>query len=280
MIGWRRDGFDHELSKADIVAMRGELTKLQAATPSMGKEAVRHRMKTVGAAIVVCLNVGVDPPDVVKTSARGWSAGSIHHPGERRWTDRPDAAAAVRAVAAQGELQGTLDPTMEDVRRLTLSMRRRARDERVLYHYNGHGVPKPTANGEIWVFNQNFTQYIPLSVYDLQWVGAPAIYVIDCSNAGQVLRAVEQAIDRDRPRQARALENFAKLHGMPEGTATLDQVQNSSAGWVAAASGTRPPRPPPRAECQGSLAPKDKRGRGARKSCCCWVRARLRSCCR
>ena len=29
---------------------------------------VRHRMKTVSVAIVVCLNVGVDPPDVIKTS--------------------------------------------------------------------------------------------------------------------------------------------------------------------------------------------------------------------
>ena len=24
----------------------------------------------------------------------------------------------------------------------------------MLFHYNGHGVPKPTANGEIWVFNK------------------------------------------------------------------------------------------------------------------------------
>jgi hypothetical protein len=27
-------------------------------------------------------------------------------------------------------------------------------EERVLFHYNGHGVPKPTINGEIWVFNK------------------------------------------------------------------------------------------------------------------------------
>lgn len=40
--------------------------------------------------------------------------------------------------------------------------------ERVLFHYNGHGVPRPTANGEVWVFNKSYTQYIPLSVYDLQ----------------------------------------------------------------------------------------------------------------
>ena len=29
---------------------------------------------------------------------------------------------------------------------------------------NGHGVPRPTANGEIWVFNKSYTQYIPLSI--------------------------------------------------------------------------------------------------------------------
>lgn len=41
-------------------------------------------------------------------------------------------------------------------------------NERVLFHYNGHGVPRPTSNGEIWVFNKSYTQYIPLSIYDLQ----------------------------------------------------------------------------------------------------------------
>ncbi|CAL5382098.1 unnamed protein product [Camellia sinensis] len=30
-----------------------------------------------------------------------------------------------------------------------------ANSDRVLFHYNGHGVPKPTANGEIWVFNKS-----------------------------------------------------------------------------------------------------------------------------
>ena len=29
-----------------------------------------------------------------------------------------------------------------------------AQNEHVLFHYNGHGVPKPTQNGEIWVFNK------------------------------------------------------------------------------------------------------------------------------
>jgi len=50
-------------------------------------------------------------------------------------------------------------------------------------------VPRPTNNGEIWVFNKDFTQYIPLSLYDvLVWMGSPSIYVWDCSNAGLVVR--------------------------------------------------------------------------------------------
>jgi len=48
----------------------------------------------------------------------------------------------------------SLDPTVDDVRKLCSSLRRNAKDERVLFHYNGHGVPRPTANGEIWVFNK------------------------------------------------------------------------------------------------------------------------------
>ncbi|VDM65179.1 unnamed protein product [Strongylus vulgaris] len=67
-------------------------------------------------------------------------------------------------------------------------MRRNAKDERVLFHYNGHGVPRPTQNGEIWVFNKNFTQYIPLSLYDLQLcMEFPSIYVWDCSSAETIV---------------------------------------------------------------------------------------------
>lgn len=67
-------------------------------------------------------------------------------------------------------------------------------NERVLFHYNGHGVPQPTANGEIWVFNRHFTQYIPVSIHDLSnWLGKPAIYVLDCSHAGLILDSLLRA---------------------------------------------------------------------------------------
>jgi regulator-associated protein of mTOR len=40
---------------------------------------------------------------------------------------------------------------------------------------------------------QSYTQYIPLSIYDLQmWMGSPSIYVYDCSNAGIILESFKQ----------------------------------------------------------------------------------------
>lgn len=73
----------------------------------------------------------------------------------------------------------------------------RPQNERVLFHYNGHGVPRPTVNGEIWVFNSRYTQYIPLSIYELQsWLGTPSIYVLDCSAAGLIINAFRALMDQ------------------------------------------------------------------------------------
>ncbi|KAK1886487.1 Regulatory-associated protein of mTOR, partial [Dissostichus eleginoides] len=94
----------------------------------------------------------------------------------------------------------SLDPTVDEVKKLCTSLRRNAKEERVLFHYNGHGVPRPTVNGEIWVFNKNYTQYIPLSIYDLQtWMGSPSIFVYDCSNAGIIVKSFKQfALQREQ----------------------------------------------------------------------------------
>ena len=88
-----------------------------------------------------------------------------------------------------------LDPNSDDLRKLVLSVRKQAGSphERVLFHYNGHGVPRPTGNGEVWVYNRGYTQYIPVSMYDVQaWMGGVAgagVYVIDCNAAGLVMEA-------------------------------------------------------------------------------------------
>ena len=118
-----------------------------------------------------------------------------------------------------------LDPTTEDVKKVAISCRRTAKNERVLFHYNGHGVPRPTANGEIWVFNKSYTQYIPLSVYDLQtWVGSPALYVLDCSSAGQVLNSFK-AFMTQRSIESAAAHAAAHAGQLPPGSNALPPHQ-------------------------------------------------------
>lgn len=81
-----------------------------------------------------------------------------------------------------------LDPTVEDVRNMCNSLRRYAKNERVILHYNGSGVPKPTANGELWLFDTNHTQYIPFAVSNLKHlIGKPTLLVLDCSGAGALM---------------------------------------------------------------------------------------------
>ncbi|KAL2455765.1 Regulatory-associated protein of TOR 1 [Abeliophyllum distichum] len=152
----------------------------------------RDRMKTGCVALVLCLNISVDPPDVIKIS-----------PCARMecWIDPfsmiPQKALETigRALTQQYErwqprarYKISLDPTVEEVKKLCTTCRKYAKSERVLFHYNGHGVPKPTANGEIWLFNKGYTQYIPLPISELDsWLKTPSIYVFDCSAAGMIV---------------------------------------------------------------------------------------------
>eukprot|EP00887_Chlorella_sp_A99_P005702 scaffold1.g5702.t1 len=160
----------------------------------------KERLKTTAVALVVCLNIGVDPPDVIKISPCArlecWVDPLSMQAPKALDTIGKNLQAQYERWQPRAKYRMHLDPTTEDVKRLAISCRRTAKaragrgvwNERVLFHYNGHGVPRPTANGEIWVFNKSYTQYIPLSIYDLQtWVGTPAIYVFDCSAAGQIL---------------------------------------------------------------------------------------------
>lgn len=58
-----------------------------------------------------------------------------------------------------------LDPTLDDIKKICVSMRRNAKKERILFHYNGRGVPFPTKNNEIWVFNKVNFLFVYLSLF-------------------------------------------------------------------------------------------------------------------
>ncbi|KAJ6541734.1 hypothetical protein B0H19DRAFT_1174442 [Mycena capillaripes] len=150
------------------------------------------KLKTANAALVLCLNIDVDPPDVVKTNPCAVL---------EAWVDphTMPSQKAMEAIAANLKHQfeglslkimykAVQDPSYDDLWRSCQSLRKQAKDDAVLFHYNGHGVPKPTASGELWCFNRNYTQYIPVSLQEVQtWLGSPAIYIWDCSAAGHLL---------------------------------------------------------------------------------------------
>ncbi|KAF8644262.1 hypothetical protein AX16_008617 [Volvariella volvacea WC 439] len=151
------------------------------------------KLKTANAALVLCLNIDVDPPDVVKTNPCAVL---------ECWVD-PHTMPSHKALEAIGsnlqhQFEGLsmkisykpiLDPSLEDLRRFCQTLRKQAKDDAVLFYYNGHGVPKPTASGELWCFNRNYTQYIPVSLQEVQsWLGSPGVYIWDCSAAGHLLQ--------------------------------------------------------------------------------------------
>lgn len=170
---------------------------------------MKDRLKTVSAALSVCLNIGVDPPDVVKTNPTAklecWidptistaaSSKTMEHIGKKLQEQYETLSIRVRYKVF-------LDPSVDETRKFCTSLRRNAKDERILFHYNGHGVPLPTQSGEIWVFNKTYTQYIPVSLYDLQaWLGAPSLYVFDCSHAGNIIQNFERFVEKHEAENA------------------------------------------------------------------------------
>lgn len=141
---------------------------------------------------MVCLNIDVDPPDVVKTNPCAVL---------ECWVD-PRSMPSAKALEAIGsnlrcQFEGlslkipykpVLDPSLDDLRRCCQQLRKQAKDDAVLFYYNGHGVPKPTTSGELWCFNGDYTQYIPVSLQEVQsWMGSPGVFIWDCSAAGRLL---------------------------------------------------------------------------------------------
>ena len=118
----------------------------------------RDRLKTFAAALVVCLRIGYDPPDVVKTDPcaklQCWVDPYALPKDKALETIGANLQKQYESLAPTGKTRYKqyLDPPQDDLRKICNSLRRQSRTERALFHYNGQGVPKPTASGEIWLF--------------------------------------------------------------------------------------------------------------------------------
>ncbi|WFD33516.1 Target of rapamycin complex 1 subunit kog1 [Malassezia cuniculi] len=170
---------------------------------------MRERLRTVAAALVMCLNIGVDPPDVSKTNPSSklicWMDPESLEPSKALAAIGRNLQVQFETLSMKTRYKQYLDPIVEDTKRFCNNLRRTAKDERVLFYYNGFGVPKPTPGGEIWVFNRAYTQYIPLTLYDLQtWLGSPCIYVWDASASGNIVNTFKRISQSNYEEAAKA----------------------------------------------------------------------------
>lgn len=164
---------------------------------------MRDRLKTVSAALAICLNIGVDPPDVVKTNPTSklecWVDPTSTTGGQNKVMEQigKKLQEQYETLSLRTRYKQYLDPSVDETKKFCVSLRRNAKDERVLFHYNGHGVPLPTQSGELWVFNKNYTQYIPVSLYDLQsWLAGPSLFVFDVSHAGNIIHNFQTFVEK------------------------------------------------------------------------------------
>lgn len=152
---------------------------------------LREKMRTVGVALVVCLNIGIDPPDVVKPNPCAKQQCWYDPSGQKQKGLEYIGNALQQQYEkwqSKAKYKQCLDPTSEELRKVLINLRKVSKADRLLLHYNGHGVPKPTKNGELWVFGKHYTHYTPVAICELRsWLGDPAIYVLDCSAAGLLI---------------------------------------------------------------------------------------------
>lgn len=185
-----------------------------------------NNKKTTTAALVMCLNLGIPPPDIIRPQECPFLESFVN---PNAYSDPKKALQAIgrnlqlnfESISSRTKYKQSLDPSVEDIKRLCTTLRRNAKDERILFYYNGHGVPQPTQSGEIWVFNRGYTQYIPVSLYDLQnWIGAPCIFVIDTSAAGNVIENNKKFIQK-------RIDDEANHHGDPAAPSSVSSYIES-----------------------------------------------------
>eukprot|EP01035_Chromulina_nebulosa_P018908 gene18908-24711_t len=158
-------------------------------------------MKTSAALLVICLNIGTDPPDVIKPNPCARKECWIEPilPKQKGLEIIGNALQSqYERLHSKVKYKQCLDPTVDDLRRICVNLRKGVKNERLLFHYNGHGVPRPTKNGEIWLFGRHYTHYLPVSIHEVHsWLSYPTVYLFDCSAAGVLISQLLDNEDQD-----------------------------------------------------------------------------------
>lgn len=172
----------------------------------------RYRARVTEAVLMVYLNIDTDPPDyprvepcakmecwvdpmvahVAHNSHRSNRGGGVGGSGSRGGSESiAEELERQYRTLLRDEVGVTrvIEAVIDTAQSALVKSRRMARDGRVLIHYNGHGMPRATDFGEVWVFDKERRYYVPLSIRDMaELADTPAIYVMDCNSAGSLLQ--------------------------------------------------------------------------------------------
>lgn len=174
------------------------------------------KLKTASAALVICLGIGIGSPDV--TQAKPCAVLEC-------WIDPQTlpAHSALERIGSnlQRQFEGLsqkisykpiLDPSYDDLKRNCHALRKSAKDDAVLFYYNGHGVPKPSTT-QLWCFNGDYTKFARITLHEVQgWLGSPGVYIWDCSGAGNILTGFNlSGQKRDQEAQLRGVQGYQPM---------------------------------------------------------------------
>lgn len=192
---------DEELSVLTKSLPPSLLRKQQAAELSLNLWRSRDRLLIRQVGLILCLNIGTEPPDrerSVGSEEAGVDLSQVQANSATMIQNAMDEVSRrlqrqYERLEPKARLRTAADPKLEDIRKLVTKLRGHAQRsetgiERILIHYNGHGVPRPTIAGEIWGFNEGYTAYVPLNITEVAvWAGSPSMFVFDCDNAGRLI---------------------------------------------------------------------------------------------
>lgn len=115
-----------------------------------------------------------------------------------------------------------LDPSNTKLLQVCAELSKKKKEnDKILFHYNGHSVPNPSENGEIWMFDENFTLYVPVSMYTIhRALRTKAVYVFDCAKCGNIMKYMENIIQTENDRY-RVLQKLKKRVRMSNGNSKV-----------------------------------------------------------
>ncbi|KPA79470.1 hypothetical protein ABB37_05303 [Leptomonas pyrrhocoris] len=169
----------------------------------------RYRVRITQAVLLMYLHIGSDPPDFPRVEPCAkmecWVdpmvahvAQSAHRGGRSSGSGGGGGSDSIaellerqyRSVLREDvNVMRVVEASLDVSRGALVKSRRMARDGRILIHYNGHGMPRATELGEVWMFDKERTHYVPLNITEMaELADTPAIYIFDCNSAGSLLQ--------------------------------------------------------------------------------------------